>query len=101
MREHHMRWAVIAATTIALTACAATSSNTPSSPAAAHFPVTITEASGPAVTITQPRHLIVPLSPTPTQRLFAIAAGSQAHRVAVQRDYPPCAPLAELSRFPP
>ena len=101
MREHHMRWAVIAATTIALTACAATSSNTPSSPAAAHFPVTITEASGAGVTITQQPHRIVSLSPTATEMLFAIDAGSQVVAVDDQSNYPPSAPLTKLSGFTP
>src|SRR2546427_6515259 len=101
MREHHMRWAVIAATTIALTACAATSSNTPSSPAAAHFPVTITEASVAGVTITQQPHRIVSLSPTATEMLFAIGAGAQVVAVDDQSNYPASAPMTKLSGFQP
>jgi len=101
MREHHMRWAVTAAFTVALTACGATSSSTPSTSAGAHFPVTIAQASGASVTITKQPHRIVSLSATATEMLFAIDAGSQVVAVDDQSNYPLSAPKTKLSGFQP
>src|SRR6266478_4171744 len=101
MREHHMRWAVTAAVTIALTACGATSPSTPSTSAGARFPVTIAQASGAGVTITKQPHRIVSLSATATEMLFAIDAGSQVVAVDDQSNYPLSAPKTKLSGFQP
>lgn len=90
-----------AATTIVLTACGATSSTPPSTSAAAHFPVTITGSGGATVTITQQPHRIVSLSPTATEMLFAIDAGSQVIAVDDQSNYPANAPITKLSGFTP
>ena len=65
------------------------------------FPVTISESSGATVTIAQkPRH-IVSLSPTATEMLFAIDAGSQVVAVDDQSNYPATAPTTKLSGFQP
>src|SRR3982074_923029 len=101
MREHHMRWAATAAVTIALTACGATSSSTPSTAAGAHFPVTIAQASGASVTITKQPHRIVSLAATATEMLFAIDAGSDVVAVDDQSNYPANAPKTKLSGFQP
>ena len=67
----------------------------------AHFPVTITEASGATVTITHQPHRIVSLSPTATEMLFAIGAGPQVIAVDDQSNYPASAPMTKLSGFQP
>jgi len=64
------------------------------------FPVTI-EMSGGSVTIeTRPEH-IVSLSPTSTEVLFAIDAGSQVIAVDNQSNYPAEAPVTDLTGFEP
>jgi len=70
-------------------------------PAASYaFPVTITTASG-RVTIQRRPARIVSLSPTATESLFAIGAGSQVVAVDDQSDYPKNAPKTTLSGFTP
>jgi iron complex transport system substrate-binding protein len=64
------------------------------------FPVTIVTASG-QVTIKKKPHRIVSLSPTTTETLFAIDAGSQVIAVDDQSDYPKNAPRTTLSGFTP
>ena len=64
--------------------------------ASAAYPVTV----GP-VTLTQRPERIVSLTPTATEMLFAIGAGSQVTAVDDQSDYPPEAPKSELSGFTP
>ncbi|HEX2648250.1 MAG TPA: helical backbone metal receptor [Candidatus Dormibacteraeota bacterium] len=84
----------------ALAACGGTSS--PASTAqAAHFPVTLTDTSGASVTITHQPHRIVSLSPTATEMLFAIGAGTQVVAVDDQSNYPTSAPHTKLSGFQP
>jgi iron complex transport system substrate-binding protein len=100
MRKHHIRWLGLAAIVIAVSSCGAASSSTPSSTSAA-FPVTITETSGAAVTITKQPHQIVSLSPTATEMLFAINAGHQVIAVDDQSNYPADAPMTKLSGFQP
>jgi iron complex transport system substrate-binding protein len=67
---------------------------------AASFPVTIDAANG-AVSIAEPPKRIVSLSPTATEMLFAIDAGEQVEAVDDQSNYPPDAPMTDLSGFEP
>ena len=57
-------------------------------------------AAGPAAQAAVP-HRIVSLSPTATESLFAIGAGSQVIAVDDQSDYPKQAPRTKLSGFTP
>jgi len=89
---------VVVAAFFGLTSCGGGQS---SPPASVHFPVTITQSNGATVTVThQPRH-IVSLSPTGTEMLFAIGAGSQVIAVDDQSNYPASAPKTKLSGFQP
>ena len=74
------------------------SPETPSTAAA--FPVTIAAANGD-VTLEEPPERIVSLSPTATEMLFAIGAGDQVEAVDDQSNYPPDAPVTDLSGFEP
>ena len=100
MQRHHIWRAVITVLTIVVVACGPTSS-TPSTSGTAHFPVTITGTNGASVTITKQPHRIVSLSPTATEMLFAIDAGSQVVAVDDQSNYPASAPMTKLSGFTP
>lgn len=64
------------------------------------FPVTITAANG-KVTVPKRPARIVSLSPSATESLFAIGAGSQVIAVDDQSDYPKTAPKTALSGFTP
>lgn len=64
------------------------------------FPVTI-EADNGAVTIESRPERIVSISPTSTEVLFAIGAGDQVVAVDSLSNYPPEAPITELSAFTP
>jgi iron complex transport system substrate-binding protein len=80
-------------------------STTPQAPpetpsTAAAFPVTITAANG-GVTLEDRPERIVSLSPTATEMLFAIDAGDQVEAVDDQSNYPPDAPVTDLSGFEP
>jgi iron complex transport system substrate-binding protein len=80
-------------------------STTPQAPpetpsTAAAFPVTITATNGD-VTLEDRPERIVSLSPTATEMLFAIGAGSQVEAVDDQSNYPPDAPVTDLSGFEP
>jgi iron complex transport system substrate-binding protein len=101
MQKHRIRLAFTAFISIALAACGATSSGSPASSQSAHFPVTIVEAGGASVTITKQPQRIVSLSPTATEMLFAIAAGSQVVAVDDQSTFPSNAPVTKLSGFQP
>lgn len=74
----------------------------PGSPAttssAAQFPVTLKAANG-SVTIAAKPTSIVSLSPTATETLFAIGAGSQVKAVDKDSDYPPNAPNPEIDAY--
>ncbi|WP_433299855.1 ABC transporter substrate-binding protein [Actinoplanes sp. CA-030573] len=76
----------------------ATSGTTPSSAAAsaASYPVTV----GDLTLAAQPKR-IVSLTPTATEMLFAIGAGSQVVAVDDQSNYPANAPKSDLSGFKP
>jgi iron complex transport system substrate-binding protein len=64
------------------------------------FPVTVTAANG-KVTVSKRPTRIVSLSPTATETLFAIGAGSQVVAVDDQSDFPRSAPRTALSGFTP
>ncbi len=67
---------------------------------AAEFPVTIVASNGKVTVTRQPRR-IVSLSPTATESLFAVGAGSQVVAVDDQSDHPKNAPRTTLSGFTP
>jgi iron complex transport system substrate-binding protein len=71
----------------------------PTSPTA-EFPVTVQAANGEVVVETEPAR-IVSLSPTATETLFAIGAGDAVVAVDDQSNYPPEAPVTDLSGFDP
>jgi iron complex transport system substrate-binding protein len=69
-----------------------------SSPAS--FPVTVIGSNGKVTVSTRPSR-IISLSPTATETLFAIGAGSQVVAVDDQSDFPKNAPQTALSGFTP
>ena len=68
--------------------------------AVAEFPVTV-ESAGATVTIESRPTAIVSLSPTATEMLYAIGAGSQVVAVDEFSYFPPEAPVTDLSGFTP
>jgi iron complex transport system substrate-binding protein len=68
--------------------------------ASSQFPVTVVASNG-KVTVTKRPNRIVSLSPTATETLFAIGAGSQVVAVDDQSDFPKSAPKTALSGFTP
>ena len=68
--------------------------------ATAAFPVTVIGSNG-KVTVSKRPARIVSLSPTATETLFAIGAGSQVVAVDDQSDHPKSAPRTSLSGFTP
>ena len=64
------------------------------------FPVTVVASSGKVIVTKRPTR-IVSLSPTATETLFAIGAGSQVVAVDDQSDFPKSAPKTALSGFTP
>jgi iron complex transport system substrate-binding protein len=91
-----------------LAACSPSESTTTAAPAttaapttvATAFPVTVQGDNG-QVTIDQRPAAVVSLSPTATESLFAIGAGDQVIAVDDQSNYPPEAPISNLSGFEP
>ena len=67
---------------------------------AAQFPVIVHAANGDLHVAARPTR-IVSLSPTATEMLFAIGAGSQVVAVDNQSNYPPSAPITKLSGYQP
>jgi iron complex transport system substrate-binding protein len=99
---------MVAAAAIAV-ACAACSTSSASSTSAgtgsgaagtATFPVTVTTAGGTVHLKSRPG-AIVSLSPTATEMLYAIGAGSQVKAVDSDSDYPSQAPMTKLSAYEP
>ncbi|MEU3452517.1 ABC transporter substrate-binding protein [Micromonospora sp. NPDC006766] len=91
--------AALAVGALLLGGCAEkTSTDTPaaSGSSAASFPVTVGQ-----LTLNKRPEKIVSLSPTATEMLFAIGAGSQVTAVDDQSNYPPEAPKSDLSGFQP
>jgi iron complex transport system substrate-binding protein len=66
----------------------------------AAFPVTLRTANG-EVTIDERPERIISLSPTATEMLFAIGADDQVIAVDDQSNFPPDAPMTDLSGFEP
>ena len=103
--SHHLA-AVAAAAALALSAvaCGSSGSSTGSAPGAAAghaaFPVVIKTANG-VVHIKSRPTTIISLSPTATEMLYAIGAGSQVKAVDSDSDYPPQAPMTKLSGLDP
>ncbi len=91
---------LVAAAGLALAGCGSTAKtgadHGPSPSASAAFPVT---AGG--VTLAQRPTHIVSLTPTGTEMLFAIGAGTQVTAVDDQSDYPASAPKSDLSGYKP
>src|SRR5215813_2733323 len=82
MRVLSRRLPALAAATVLTAACAACGGSQPTTPAAS-----------PAA--------VISLSPTSTEMLYAIGAGSQVKAVDSDSDYPPQAPKTKLSGFQP
>jgi iron complex transport system substrate-binding protein len=82
----------------ASTSTAASAKTSPA--AAAAFPVTVTAEDG-AVTIKIQPGRIVSLSPTATEDLYAVGAGTQVVAVDSDSDYPASAPVTKLSGLTP
>src|SRR5437899_11970297 len=109
MQEHRRRASAKLAARIGVTAvaacltlaaCGGRQSSTPNVPTV-HFPVSITAPGGATVTIAKQPHRVVSLSPTATEMLFAIGAGSQVIAVDDQSNYPASAPITKLSGYQP
>jgi iron complex transport system substrate-binding protein len=66
----------------------------------AGFPVSVTAANG-TVHVKKRPDAIVSLSPTATEMLYSIGAGSQVKAVDADSNYPPQAPVTKLSGFTP
>src|ERR1700692_3929770 len=64
------------------------------------FPVTIKAADGTFTFHSKPK-AIVSLSPTSTEILYSIGAGSQVKAVDSYSNYPPNAPITKLSAYTP
>ncbi len=69
-------------------------------PAASTFPVTLNSAGFETTIETQPVS-VISLSPSATEIIFAIGAGSQVIAVDSYSTYPETAPISELSGFDP
>jgi iron complex transport system substrate-binding protein len=86
--------AVVAALAVAVSGASGGGSST------AAFPVTVVASNG-KVTVSKRPVRIVSLSPTATESLFAIGAGSQVVAVDDQSDFPKNVPRTSLSGFTP
>lgn len=96
------RFCVIALATLIVSACGNLPNRVPSSSGTPHegFPVTVAASNG-EVSIAQRPRRIVSLSPTATEILYGIGAGSQVIAVDDESTYPPTAPRTGLSGFNP
>jgi iron complex transport system substrate-binding protein len=90
----HLAAAALAALAVAVSGASAGSA------APGAFPVTVIGSNG-KVTVSKRPARIVSLSPTATETLFAIGAGSQVVAVDDQSDFPKAAPKTSLSGFTP
>jgi iron complex transport system substrate-binding protein len=91
------------AVAVAAAGCGSTEATNTSAAATAPggaFPVRITAANG-TVRVTSRPTAIVSLSPTATEMLYAIGAGSQVKAVDSLSDYPAQAPRSKLSAYQP
>jgi iron complex transport system substrate-binding protein len=87
-------------TTSATSATASASTSPPAAASAPAFPVTVTAANG-AVTIARRPGRIVSLSPTATEDLYGVGAGSQVIAVDSDSNYPAGVPKTSLSGLTP
>ena len=91
---------------LVVASCSAADQSTTTPPAestavaVAEFPVTV-ESAGATLTIESRPTAIVSLSPTATEMLYAIGAGSQVVAVDEFSYFPPEAPVTDLSGFTP
>jgi iron complex transport system substrate-binding protein len=83
-----------------LAACGSSPAHHPGRQGGSGFPVTVQTASGPLRIASRPT-AIVSLSPTATEMLYAIGAGSQVKAVDADSNYPPQAPHTKLSGLTP
>jgi iron complex transport system substrate-binding protein len=104
---HRLPAALLAALALALSAAACGDDDTQTADAAtsttdaeAAFPVSIETPSG-EVTIEEEPDAVVSVSPTATEMLFAIGAGDQVVAVDDFSNYPPEAPVTDLSGHEP
>jgi iron complex transport system substrate-binding protein len=95
-----LRSSVLLAAAALLALAVAVSGASGGSSASSAFPVTIVASNG-KVTVSKRPTRIVSLSPTATETLFSIGAGSQVVAVDDQSDYPKGAPRTSLSGFTP
>ena len=86
---------------IALLAACGGAASPSATPQTARFPVTVTSSGGTTVKLTKQPQRIVSLSPTATEMLFAINAGSQVVAVDDQSNFPSNAPMTKLSGYTP
>jgi iron complex transport system substrate-binding protein len=77
-----------------------TGDGTPTNADESAFPVTVDAANG-SVELAAAPHRIVSLSPTATEMLYAIGAGSQVVAVDGESDYPAGTPGTDLSAYTP
>ena len=101
-------FAALAALTVTAAACGstqasntgATSGSSPAASTGAGFPVSLAAPNGTVKVASRPS-AIVSLSPTATEMLYAIGAGSQVKAVDSLSDYPAQAPRTKLSAYQP
>jgi iron complex transport system substrate-binding protein len=97
--------AALAAIVAVLAACSssgskgAAQSGSGATSSAAAFPVTLQAGDGSHVTISKRPTAIISLSPTATEDLFAIGAGTQVKAVDKNSDYPAEAPHSDLDAY--
>ena len=104
LNQSRLAAALLAALTAAAACSSSGSAESPPSQertaatSAAAFPVTVKDANG-SVTISHRPTAIVSLSPTLTEMLFAIGAGSEVKAVDKNSDYPASAPHTNLDSY--
>ena len=92
--------AAIAAASAACSTSSASPTPAKSASAGAAFPVTVHTPGGTTHVPSRP-DAIISLSPTATEMLYAIGAGSQVKAVDDESDYPKQAPMTKLSGYTP
>ncbi|HWD23932.1 MAG TPA: ABC transporter substrate-binding protein [Acidimicrobiales bacterium] len=91
---------VVGVASLALAGVGSSASTSASASTAKAFPITVTAANGSVRFASKPRR-IISLSPTATDMLFAIGAGSQVIAVDSDSTYPKGAPVTSLSGLAP
>jgi len=101
-RSRRMPSGICAGLALLVASCGSTSDNSAGAGAAGagSFPTTISAANGQILIKARPR-AIVSLSPTVTEMLYAIGAGSQVKAVDKYSDYPKSAPRTTLDDLQP